>query len=274
MARHVVITGANSGIGFHTARSCAARGDSLTMLVRNRDALEVARSSIEAGLPQSDIQIAVVDLGSLESVAACSDELRAGGRLIDVLVNNAGVAGQRGSTADGFELAFGTNHLGHFALTEALLETLSPQGARIVNVASMAHYDAKAIDWDALKRPTKSVTGLPEYAVSKLCNVLYARELAARLPHVAVFSLHPGVVSTNVWRRIPKIAMPIMRKVLKMIPPEEGTVASLRAINDEELVAHSGVYLDCDGSIKAPNSVVTDALAEELVARSRTMITT
>ena len=98
-----------------------------------------------------------------------------------MLVNNAGVGGQRGLTEDGFELHFGVNHLGHFALTTLLLDRLkaSGPGARIVNVSSEAHYDAPGIDFDALRRRTRSITGLREYSVSKLCNVLFTQELAA-----------------------------------------------------------------------------------------------
>ncbi len=97
-----------------------------------------------------------------------------------MLVNNAGVGGQRGLTADGFELHFGVNHLGHFALTQLLLErlTASGPGARVVNVSSDAHYGARGIDFAAVRRSTATFTGAREYAVSKLCNVLFTQELA------------------------------------------------------------------------------------------------
>jgi NAD(P)-dependent dehydrogenase (short-subunit alcohol dehydrogenase family) len=125
------------------------------------------------------------------------------GSLTIVLINNAGLGGTRGQTVEGFELTFGTNHLGHFLLTERLRpRLLQAPAARIINVASMAHYQAKhGIDFDAVRKPTG--LGVSEYAVSKLANVLHASELARRLQGTTVLacSLHPGVVATNIWQR-------------------------------------------------------------------------
>src|SRR4029078_7240297 len=121
-------------------------------------------------------------LGELASVRACAEAIRARNIPIHGLVNNAGLAGQRGLTKDGFELTFGTNHLGHYLFTRLLLDRIKQSGsARIVNVASAAHYHAKGINWDALRRDTNSRTGMHEYAVSKLSNVLFTKELARRL---------------------------------------------------------------------------------------------
>ena len=124
-----------------------------------------------------------LDLASLASVRACAAAFLALDEPLHVLVNNAGLGGQRGLTADGFELHFGVNHLGHYALTLLLLDRLTASGpdARIVNVSSAAHYGAPGIDFDALRRRTASFTGQREYAVSKLCNVLFTQELTRRL---------------------------------------------------------------------------------------------
>ena len=127
---------------------------------------------------------------------------------LHLLVNNAGLAGQRGLTQDGFELTFGVNHLGHFLFTHLLLDTIKESApARIVNVASASHYQAKkGIPWDRLRQRTRGLTAMDEYAVSKLANVLFTQELARRTSPEELFvvSLHPGnLIATDVMRRIP-----------------------------------------------------------------------
>ena len=124
-----------------------------------------------------------LDLADLDSVRACAGRSSTGASRSHVLVNNAGVAASRGATAQGFELTFGVNHLGHFLLTTLLLDGLG-DGAprRVVSLASKAHFGAKGVDFDALRRPTRTRTGLVEYQVAKLCNVLFTPELARRRP--------------------------------------------------------------------------------------------
>src|SRR5207248_1708186 len=137
-----------------------------------------------------------------------------GGRPLHGLINNAGVAGQRGLTAQGFELAFGINHLGHFLLTTLLVDRLRETGgARVVNVSSDSHYQAKGIDFDAVRQPTKSMTGMREYAVSKLANVLFTQELARRVPasELGAYAVHPGVIASDIWRRVPGPARSMMK---------------------------------------------------------------
>ena len=127
------------------------------------------------------IEVLALDLSDLASVRAAAEQLIARGGRIDGLINNAGVAGARGQTRNGFELAFGVNHLGHFLFTrllEARLRESAP--ARVVNVSSEAHRRINGIDFAALREPTKTRTGLYEYGVSKLCNILFTREIARR----------------------------------------------------------------------------------------------
>ena len=187
---------------------------------------------------------------------------------LHVLVNNAGVAGQRGLTAQGFELAFGINHLGHFLLTTMLLDRLrSSAPARIVNVSSVGHLQARGIDHDALRRPTKSITGMPEYAVSKLCNVAFTQELARRLPpsEVAAYSLHPGAIASDIWRRVPWPVRPALTLFMKS--PKQGAATSLYCATSPELDgASGGYYVDCRE--EPTNPVATPALATELWERS------
>ena len=139
------------------------------------------------------------------------------------------MAGLRGLTKDGFEITFGINHLGHFLLTQLLLEKLQSSGpSRIVTVSSRAHKRTAGIDWDALRRPTSSWTGIHEYAVSKLANLLFSAELAKRVQgtSVSTYSLHPGVVDTEIWRALPNWARPLIR-LRGFLTPEEGALTTL-----------------------------------------------
>src|SRR5690606_15979821 len=140
------------------------------------------------------------------SVRACGEALLARDLPIHVLVNNAGLAGQDGLTKEGFEMAFGVNHVGHFLLTLMLAPRLvAPTPARIVNVASRAHFPAPGIDYEAIRKPKVATTGMKEYEVSKLANVLFTVELHRRLADKGVdtYALHPGVVASDIWRRVP-----------------------------------------------------------------------
>lgn len=182
MTKTFIITGANTGIGKITARELAKRGDHVILACRSRDKTQPVIDAIKQETGNDKIEFVQLDLGDLASVRTCAEELLARNVPFDGLINNAGLAGQRGKTKDGFELTFGTNHLGHYLFTRMLLPRLQAAGeARIVNVSSKSHYAAKGIDWAALQESTKTVTALKEYEVSKLANVLFTKELARRL---------------------------------------------------------------------------------------------
>jgi NAD(P)-dependent dehydrogenase (short-subunit alcohol dehydrogenase family) len=152
-------------------------------------------------------------------------------------------------------------------LTRLLLERLMRSGsARVVNVASGSHYQARGIDFDALRQPTASVTGLPEYGVSKLCNVLFTRELARRFPQLNTYSLHPGVVASNAWRRVPWPVRPVMK--LFMLPEAEGAKTSLWCATAPELASESGRYYDACRERRPSRTAQDDALARELWEKS------
>jgi NAD(P)-dependent dehydrogenase (short-subunit alcohol dehydrogenase family) len=262
--RTFLVTGANAGIGYATALDLARRGGRVHVACRSRAKGEAAIAAITAATGSAQLRYLHLDLADLDSVRRSAAEFGALAEPLHVLINNAGVGGQRGLTADGFEMHFGVNHLGHFALTQALLPLLTGSGdARIVNVASDAHYQAKGIDFDALRRRTKSLTGLPEYAVSKLCNVLFARELARRLDpaQVSACALHPGVVASQIWRRVPWPARQIMTR--RMLTIDEGARTSLYCATSPELTGVSGKFYDkC--SETEPNPVATPELAARL----------
>lgn len=258
-----LITGGNTGIGLATAAALARDGGRVLIACRNVPAGEAAVARISAASGSSDVRLLPLDLASLASVRACAAAFLALDEPLHVLVNNAGVGGQRGITADGFELHFGVNHLGHFALTHLLLERLaeSGPGTRIVNVSSAAHYGAPGIDFAAVRRRTATFTGQREYAVSKLCNVLFTQELARRVEGVNAYALHPGVVASDIWRRVPRLARPFVTRRLLTI--EQGAATSVYCATSPAVAADSGLFYD-NCAVREPSRVATPELAGQL----------
>jgi NAD(P)-dependent dehydrogenase (short-subunit alcohol dehydrogenase family) len=259
-----LITGANTGIGRATAVELAERGGRVVLACRSEEKTRPVIDDIVRTTGDADVEFLPLDLADLESVraaAAAFDEP------LHVLVNNAGVAGQRGQTKQGFELAFGINHLGHFLFTNLLLDRLLETKGRVINVSSDSHYSPKAIDWDGLQRPTKSVTGLPEYGVSKLCNVLHAQELARRVDGVTTASLHPGVIASDVWRRVPFPVRSIMKLFMKSTT--DGARTSVHCATTPDLA--NGAFYTNERE-KAPSKVATPDLAAELWRRSEAWV--
>ena len=262
------MTGANTGIGRETALALAQRGGRVFVTGRSEQKTRPVIDEIASRAGASAVQFLRLDLGDLESVRACADEFLRTGEPLHCLINNAGLAGGRGMTESRFELAFGTNYVGPFLLTALLLDRLRESApARVVNVASIGHYRARGIDYTAIRRRTKSVTGFPEYCVSKLGNVLHAQELARRLDGqgVTTYSLHPGSVASDVWRRVPWPVRPLMTR--KMLSPAEGARTSLYCATSPDVAADSGHYYD-NCRREEPSAVVTAELAAELWDRS------
>jgi retinol dehydrogenase 12 len=264
-----LVTGANTGIGKATARELARRGGRVYVASRSREKGEAAVASIKAAAGSDSVFFLALDLADLESVRAGADSFLARGEPLHVLVNNAGVGGARGLTRQGFELMFGVNHLGHFALTSALLDRLVASApARVVTVASDAHYQARGIDWEAVQRPARGITGLGEYAVSKLCNVLFSQELARRTAGTGVtaYALHPGVVASDIWRRVPWPVRPLITR--RMLSVDEGAATSLYCATSPEVAEDSGLFYDkC--APRPASRVATPELAAELWERSQ-----
>jgi NAD(P)-dependent dehydrogenase (short-subunit alcohol dehydrogenase family) len=268
--RTFLVTGANAGIGYATATDLARRGGRVHVACRSAAKGEAAVAAIAAQTGSDQVSYLHLDLADLASVRRSAQAFLALGEPLHVLINNAGIGGQRGITADGFEQHFGVNHLGHFALTQALLPLLRDSGpARIVNVSSDAHFQPKDIDFTALRRRTKSVTGLPEYGVSKLSNVLYTQELARRLDPAVVTSsaLHPGVVASEIWRRVPWPIRPIVTR--RMLTVEQGARTSLYCATSPDLAGVSGRYYDSCRETE-PSKVATPELAARLWEYSET----
>ncbi len=272
--RVCVVTGATSGIGKVTALELARRGAHVILTARTREKGQPVAEEIRRASGNQQVEVHPLELSDLSQVRQSAASLLERGLPLHLLVNNAGLAGQRGLTRDGFELNFGVNHLGPFLFTLLLLDRIRQSApARIVNVASNSHYDAKAgIDFDALRRSTSSLTGMSEYAVSKLANVLFANELARRLDGsgVTTYSLHPGVVATNVWRRVPWPLAWGMK--LFMLTPEKGAATTLYCATEPLLATESGKYYD-NCRQRFPSRKAQDtALARELWERSERMV--
>jgi retinol dehydrogenase-12 len=224
--------------------------------------------AIKAATGNDAVFLLMLDLADLSSVRDCAKSFLEPYEPLHVLLNNAGVGGARGVTKQGFELMFGVNHLGHFLLTQLLLERLtSTAPARVVTVASDAHYQAHGIDWEALRRPARGITGLGEYAVSKLCNVLFSQELARRTAGTGVttYALHPGVVASDIWRRVPWPVRPLITR--RMLSVEEGAATSLYCATSPEVAEASGRFYDKCAE-RAPSPVATPELALTLWQRS------
>jgi NAD(P)-dependent dehydrogenase (short-subunit alcohol dehydrogenase family) len=199
--RLVVITGSNSGLGLGLTKRLSAAGADVVMAIRNRAKGEAAVAEIQAAVPGAKLTIKTVDLSSLASVAALADELVAEGRPIDVLINNAGIMQppDRETTADGYELQFGGNHLGHFALTGRLLPLLRAGKARVTSLSSLAarmggiNFDD--LQWEKHYKPTAA------YSQSKSANLMFALELDRRSREagwgIVSNAAHPGFTKTN-----------------------------------------------------------------------------
>jgi NAD(P)-dependent dehydrogenase (short-subunit alcohol dehydrogenase family) len=251
--RVAVITGANTGLGFETAAVLAGKGAHTVLAVRNLDKGNEAVARIKAATPNATVTLQQLDLMSLDNVRAAADALRTRFPRIDLLINNAGVMyTDKGTTKDGFETQFGTNHLGHFALTGLLLDNLLPvDGSRVVTVSSVGHKIMARIHFDDLNLD-HDYNRVAAYGQSKLANLLFTYELARRLaekkaPTIAL-AAHPGAADTELLRNMP----PGIRQVSQVVwsafvaqGPDKGALPTLRAATDPD--ATNAQYYGPDG---------------------------
>jgi len=271
--RRFIVTGPYSGIGRVTARNLASRGAAVVLAGRSLERGQALAAELRARSDADRIEVLALDLADLAAVRAAAEQLLARAGRIDGLINNAGVAGARGRTRNGFELAFGVNHLGHFLLTrllEARLRESAP--ARVVNVSSEAHRRITRIDFAALREPTKTRTGLHEYGVSKLCNILFTRELARRWEgsRITSYALHPGVIATDIWRSVPQPFRWLLTRWMKT--PEAGAATSIRCATDPALADVNGRYFINEHEANPNRAAQDDELAARLWRESETMI--
>ncbi len=201
----ILVTGGNSGIGKEAAVALACMGAHVAITARNPSKGEAARKEIVGRSGNASTEVVPLDLASLDSVRAAADDVLARFDRVDVLVNNAGgTLSKRQVTRDGFEMTFGVNHLGHFLLTNLLLDRIKASApARVITVASGAHFGARrGLDFDDLQFESGRYRGFQQYCRSKLANIMFANELARRLDGTGVTSnsMHPGYVHTNFAR--------------------------------------------------------------------------
>src|ERR1700754_3028646 len=272
--RTAVITGANTGLGYETAAALAAKGAHVVLAVRNVEKGRDAVRRIEQRAPGASVAVQELDLGSLESIRTAADELRSKYDSIDLLINNAGVMmTPKSTTEDGFELQFGTNHLGHFTLTNLLLDrVLAAPGSRIVTVSSQGHRFVRGIRFDDLQWQ-RDYNRVRAYAQSKLANLMFTYELQRRLRGTDTIAVaaHPGGSNTELTRNLPRVVaalMPVLEPLFQ--GPDMGALPTLRAATDPGVIG--GQYFGPDGFGEQrgyPKGVASSAASHDTAAQQR-----
>lgn len=249
--RVAVITGANTGIGFHTAVALASKSANVVLAVRNLDKGREAAARITAQHPKANVALQRLDLASLRAIRESADEIKSAHQRIDLLINNAGVLSTgKSRTRDGFEMQLGTNHFGHFALTGLLLDRLLLiEGSRVVTVSSLGHRTVAEINFDDLQSE-RSCSRVKAYGRSKLANLLFTYELQHRLAlkgtRTVALAAHPGGSKTELLRDMPGW----IRSPVQMVwnvwaqSAEMGALPTLRAATDS--AAQGGQYYGPD----------------------------
>jgi NAD(P)-dependent dehydrogenase (short-subunit alcohol dehydrogenase family) len=260
----VLITGANSGIGKVTASALAGMGATVILACRRPDAAQLAMAEIRREHPHAQLDFVAIDLASLASVRRAAAEVMAKYPVVDVLINNAGLANiQREISEDGYEMTFAVNHLGPFLLTNLLLPALRAGKGRVITVASGAHKAGK-MHWADLQL-SRGYFVLRSYAQSKLANILFTKALAARVEADGIHAncLHPGAVSTNIWPErnwLEKAFSNVLR--LFLISAEKGARTSIWLASGDVGGKASGSYFE-NCREKTPSRAARDNEAAE-----------
>ncbi|KAJ3322560.1 hypothetical protein HDV06_002937 [Boothiomyces sp. JEL0866] len=291
--KHVVITGANIGLGKETARVLAKEGAIITICCRTVSKGEDAKADILKQVSDANITVVPLDLSSLKSVKKCAEDYISTGKPIDILINNAGImACPLNKTADGFEAQFGTNHLGHFYFTELLLPVLEKSGtkdepSRVVNLASLAAVlfaPKSGILFDDISGE-KCYNSWERYGQSKLANILYTVELNNRMKkegkHVVAVSLHPGnIAATNLTQHIGiksvfelawQINKPLIPKILASKNIPQGTATTIVCAFDPK-IEPGKYYYDCQVGTLYHDMAYNEELALKLTEFSHELI--
>jgi NAD(P)-dependent dehydrogenase (short-subunit alcohol dehydrogenase family) len=266
----VVITGATRGIGRAAASELAGRGAEVVVVGRERERVDAVASEARAAGGGAPVHSHVADLTLMASVRELAEELREAHERIDVLANNAGALfASRKVTSEGLERTFALNHLAPFLLTNLLLDRLA--GARVVTTASDAHTGGR-LDLDDLQSE-RSYAAMRVYGTSKLCNILFTRELARREPELHANCFHPGVVrtgfgknETGIWKLLTTLGGPFFRS------PERGARSLVWLATSEEGGRLTGEYVE-DEKVAQPSATASDPeLARELWERSAALV--
>uniref|UniRef100_A0A671MZ78 Retinol dehydrogenase 12-like n=1 Tax=Sinocyclocheilus anshuiensis TaxID=1608454 RepID=A0A671MZ78_9TELE len=263
----VIITGANTGIGKETARDLAKRGARVIMACRDLEKAEAARKELIEDSGNQNIVANKLDLSDTESIRAFAELINKEEKQVNILINNAGIMMcPYSKTADGFEMQFGVNHLGHFLLTYLLLDLLKKSApSRIINVASVAH------TWGSIHlddiNSEKGYSPRRAYGQSKLANILCTRSLAKRLQGsgVTVYSLHPGVVQSELFRNLSKpvqIAVKIFSPFTKTTI--QGAQTTIYCAVEPKLDNESGGYYSNCAPAQCSSEALDDEMAQKL----------
>lgn len=264
--RVAIVTGANTGLGLETAKALAAHGAHVVLAVRNAEKGQAAADAITAAHSNADVRLQSLDLSALGSIRRASDELKSRYDKIDLLINNAGVMWtEKSTTADGFELQFGTNHLGHYAFTGLLLDHLLPvEGSRVVTVSSIGHRIRAAIHFDDLQWE-RNYDRVAAYGQSKLANLLFTYELQRRLAgtNTAALAAHPGGSNTELARNSPLWVRAVFNVVAPLLVQgaDMGALPTLRAATDP--AALGGQYYGPDGFMEQRGNPKVVASSEQ-----------
>lgn len=270
----VLVTGANSGIGRETAKQLALQGYHVFLACRTFNKAKPILDEIDQLSEQTaKVEFIALELGDLNSVKACAQSFLNRDLPLNLLIANAGVAGRKGMTQSGFEYTFGVCHIGHFLLVQLLTEKLKQSApARVIVLASKAHRHASIIDYVQLLKPAKSMGAIKEYAVAKLANVLFAKELGRRLFNsgVTVYAVHPGVVATDIWRSLPKPMSKLLGKW--MMTPKEGAQTSLHCATAPQLASETGLYYENSKVVPSSKEAQNIMLAQQLWNKTETWV--
>ena len=270
--RHFMVTGASSGLGEETVRALSSAGAKVTMVARNSDKLDAAADRIRTSVPTTDLQTGLVDLADLSSIRSYAEEYLQEAAPIDVLINNAGVmACPFMTTKDGFEMQFGTNHLGHFLLTNLLMPAIrSGQNPRIINLSSAGHTHSD-VSLDDPNFETSEYNAWESYGRSKSANIHFTREIVRRYGDVIrSFAVHPGVILTELGRHLtPELMEEMVERVkarstssaeaketggLPFKSMEAGAATQVWAATTDDLEGNNGAYLgDCKVGVEGGN---------------------
>ncbi|KAJ3318735.1 hypothetical protein HDV06_007060 [Boothiomyces sp. JEL0866] len=265
-----IVTGASSGIGKITAQELARLNCKVVIAARNQQKTLPIIENIKKETGNDKVVFLHLELDNLKTIPRAVTEFLSSNDRLDLLINNAGVANAGGLTKDGFEMTFGTNHLGPFLFTELLRSILeATPDSRIVNVASKIHLRGAKYDYSKLKSENTNTVKLDSYGDSKLANVMYTKKLASDLKNTLAYCLHPGVVATDIWRNVPGFLQPVIK--LFMITEQEGAMTSLYCAL-EARKEDNGLYFD-DCKVTKYSPIADDKTAvEELYSKSREFV--
>ena len=244
----VVITGGNAGIGKATAIALAKKGAEVVITSRSEEKAKATINEIKSASGNKNVSFVLVDLSSQKSVRKAAEELKTKCPKIDVLINNAGCyVSELQLSSDGLEMQFGTNHIGHFLLTNLILDNVkAAEKARIINLSSIAHKSTRELNFGDLNYEKEEYGGWKAYSRSKYCNILFTKALAKRLEkdNITVNAVHPGGVRTEIAEKnanwFTKLGWIVMKPF--MITVEKGAATSIHLASSEKVEGITGHY--------------------------------